>query len=83
MVRYISRSPRVPRAARCIEGCERETLTTNGLNQRFPRQGKNGRKTGMYMDVHEDFEPIFNAVLASVVVLILLAHQLINLDNRH
>jgi hypothetical protein len=37
----------------------------------------------MYMDVHEDFEPIFNAVLASVVVLILLAHQLINLDNRH
>ena len=26
VVRYISRSPRVPRVARCIEGCERETL---------------------------------------------------------
>jgi triphosphoribosyl-dephospho-CoA synthase len=36
MVRYVSRSSRVPRIAQCIEGCERETLTTNGLNQRFP-----------------------------------------------
>ncbi len=36
------------------------------------------------MDVHEDFEFIFNAVLASVVVLnILLTYQLINLDYRH
>ena len=38
VVRYISRSPRVPRVARCIEGCERETLTTNGLNLRFPKE---------------------------------------------
>ena len=37
VVRYISRSPRVPCVARCIEGCERETLTTNGFNLRFPR----------------------------------------------
>ena len=35
MVRYISRSLRVPRVAGCIEGRERETLTTNGLNRRF------------------------------------------------
>ena len=29
MVRYIFRSPRVPCVARCIEGSERKTLTTN------------------------------------------------------
>jgi len=26
------------------------------------RQGKNGRRTGVYKTVHEDSEPIFNAV---------------------
>ena len=36
MVRYTFRSPRVPCAARCIEGCERKTLTTNGLNRYLP-----------------------------------------------
>ncbi len=27
----------MPHAVRCIEGCKRETLTTNGLNQYFPK----------------------------------------------
>jgi hypothetical protein len=52
MVRYIFRSPRVSHVTRCIEGCERKTLTTNGLDQNSLYDSKSNLDPDVAMDLH-------------------------------